>query len=69
MLSHCGSFDQHALQSLNDYNLFFILPTEILGIWGLVIYRWKSLKYTFPTVYYTSQKFSHCSRKMKKKNL
>jgi hypothetical protein len=31
----------------------FVLPTAIFGIWRLVIYRWKGLDYTFPTVYYT----------------
>jgi hypothetical protein len=30
----------------------FFLPTAIFGIWRLVIYRWKGLENTFPTVYY-----------------
>jgi hypothetical protein len=49
LLSHCNSFDQLALQSLNDYNLFLVLPAEILKFWGLVIYCWKGLENTFPT--------------------
>jgi hypothetical protein len=32
----------------------FVLPTAIFGIWRLVIYRWKVLENTFPTVYYMS---------------
>ena len=52
--SHCGSFDHHALQSLNNYRFVFLdLPTNTLGILGLVIYRWKGIEITFPTVYYT----------------
>jgi hypothetical protein len=46
LLSHCDSFDHLDLQSLNEckififYFLFFIgLTTEILRIWGLLIYR------------------------------
>ena len=39
LFSHYGSFDQPALQSLNDCKFCcFGLPTKILGIWGLVIY-------------------------------
>jgi hypothetical protein len=30
----------------------FVLPTAIFGICGRVIYRWKGLENTFPTVYY-----------------
>ena len=54
--SHCGSFDHHALQSLNNCRFVFLdLPTDTLGILGLVIYRWKGLENTFPTVYHTPQ--------------
>jgi hypothetical protein len=32
--SHCGSFDHHDLQSVNDWRfVFFGLPTDILRIW------------------------------------
>jgi hypothetical protein len=55
---HCGSFDHPDLQSLNDCRFsFFGLPTEFLGIWGLLIYHWKGLENTFPTVYYMPQNF------------
>jgi hypothetical protein len=37
--SHYGFFDHPDLQSLNECNFFFDLPTEILRIWGLLIYR------------------------------
>jgi hypothetical protein len=54
---HCSSFDHLDLQSLNDCKFFFFgLPTEFLGIWGLLIYRWKGLENTFPTVYYMPPK-------------
>jgi hypothetical protein len=56
LFSYCGSFDQLALQSLNNCRLFLVLSTEILGIWGLVIYRWKGLENIFPKLYYTCQK-------------
>jgi hypothetical protein len=32
---------------------FFGLSTNILGLWGLEIYRWKGLEFSFPTVYFT----------------
>jgi hypothetical protein len=52
--SHCGSFDHLDLQSRNDYTFdFFGLPTEKLGRWDLVIYRWKGFENSFPTTYYT----------------
>jgi hypothetical protein len=55
---HCGSLDHPDLQSLNDCRFFFFcLPTEFLGIRGLLIYRWKGLENTFPTVYYMPPKF------------
>ena len=54
--SHCGSFDHHARQSLNNCIFVFLdLPTDTLGILGLVIYHWKGLESTFPTVYHTPQ--------------
>ena len=54
--SHCGSFDHHALQSLNNRRFVFLdLATDTLGILGLVIYGWKGLENTFPTLYYTPQ--------------
>ena len=53
---HCGSFDHHALQSLNKYMFVFLdLPTDTLNMLRLVIYRGKSLENTFPTVYHTPQ--------------
>ena len=55
---HCSYFDQHAMQSLNDFKFSLNLPVEIFGIWGLVIYRWKCLENTFPMMYYTPQKFN-----------
>ena len=54
---HCGSFDHPDLHSLNDSNFVFGLQTEVLGIWEILIYRWKGLENTFPTVYYMPQKF------------
>jgi hypothetical protein len=35
----------------------FGLTTEILGIWGLLIYRWEGLEITFPMMYYMPPKF------------
>ena len=53
---HCGSFDHHALQSLNNCRFVFLdLPTDTLGILGLVIYRGKGLENAFPTVYHAPQ--------------
>ena len=57
-LSIAVFFDHLDLHSLNDYNLFiyFGLRTQILGIWGLLIYHWKGLANTFPTMYYMPPK-------------
>ena len=33
--------------------LFFYVPTDILGIWGLAIYQWKGLENDFPRMYFT----------------
>ena len=52
--SHRGSSDHPDLQSF--VNLFFGLPNEVSRIWGLVIYLWKGLDDTFPTVYYMPRK-------------
>jgi hypothetical protein len=50
---HCGSFDHPDMHLLNDYKFVtFVLPNKVLGIWGLLIYRWKGLENTFPMVYY-----------------
>ena len=64
--SHYGSFDHHAMQSLNNYRLVFIdLPNGTLSNLGLIIYRWKDLEK------YLSKGISHApkhlifSRKMK----
>ena len=66
----CGSFDHPDLHSLNDYNfVFFGLPTEVLGIWGLLIYRWKGIENTFPTVHYMPPKFKNYSRKTQEENM
>ena len=48
----CSSFDQHDLQSLNDF--FFFFSVELLGP---VIYGWKGLEDSFLTVYYTPSNF------------
>ena len=45
---HCGSFDHHDLQSLN--NCIFAFTTAILKIWGHVIHRWKGIFKTYVTV-------------------
>ena len=45
--SHCGSFNQHALQPLNNCIYVSNIPTNTLGILGLVIYRWKGLEIPF----------------------
>jgi hypothetical protein len=42
----------------------FGLPVDMFGIWGCVLYRWKGLENTFPTVHY--KKFKNYSRKTKK---
>ena len=40
LFSHCDSFDHPDQQSVNDCKfVFFGLKTEILRIWGLLIYR------------------------------
>jgi hypothetical protein len=44
---------------VNDCKFSLVLPVEIFGIWGLVIYCWKDFENTFPMVYYTSQKFNN----------
>ena len=44
---HCGSFDHHDLQSLNDYKFFFCLTTAILKFWGHVTHHWKGILKTF----------------------
>ena len=47
------SIDQPYLQSLNDGRFFSVLPTEILGMWGRVIYCRNGLGNSIPTIYYT----------------
>jgi hypothetical protein len=47
-------------------DLIFDLTTQILRIWGLLIYRWKGLENTFPTVYYMPPEFQSFNRKTKK---
>ena len=55
---HCSSFDNLDLHSLNNYKfVFFGLPSEVLGIWRGLMYCWKGLENTFPTVYYMPPKF------------
>ena len=45
------------MQSLNNYIFcFFALPTIILEILGILVYRWKGIENTFPPVYYMPQK-------------
>jgi hypothetical protein len=52
--SHYGFFDHPDLQLLSDcIFVFFCLPTIILGILGLSVYRWKGLE---NTVYYMPPK-------------
>jgi hypothetical protein len=67
--SYCSSFDQPAMQSLNDCKFSLVLLVEIFGIWGLVIYRWKGLENTFPMVYYMSQNNNIVVAKQKRKNM
>ena len=56
LFSHCGSFDHHAMQSLNICIFVFLdLPIDTLGVVGFVIYRWKGLGNSFPTVYHIPQ--------------
>jgi hypothetical protein len=51
-------FDQHDMQLLNNFGLCFLgLATNILGIWGRVIYCCKGLENTFPMLDYTPQNF------------
>jgi hypothetical protein len=54
---------------LTTANLFFSIPTKILGNLGPLVYRWKGLENTFPTVYYMPPTFLNCIRKRKKKIL
>jgi hypothetical protein len=44
-----------------------VLPDEIFGIWGLVIYGCKGLENTFPMVYSTSQNVNIVVAKRKRK--
>ena len=46
---HCGSFDHHALQLLNNCMVvsFYGVLTNFLEMWGFVIYHWKVLKIHF----------------------
>ena len=54
----CDSFDHFDLHSLNDYKIvLFVYQLNFLGIWGDLIYRWKGLESTFPTVYYMTPNF------------
>jgi hypothetical protein len=53
------------LKNLSE-NLFFSLPSAMSEIYGLVIYHWKGLENTFPTVYYTLQKVLKLQLKNKK---
>jgi hypothetical protein len=49
--------------------LFFWSTSSNFEILGLVIYGWKGLEITFPTVYYTPQSFKSYRCKMKQNNL
>ena len=46
---------------------FFGLPAEMFNIWRRVIYRWKGLENTFPTVYYTPQNLKKTVEKRQRK--
>jgi hypothetical protein len=46
---------------------FFDLPTEVLGIWGLLIYRWKSLEIPFQRCITCSQNLKITIVKQKRK--
>ena len=35
--------------------VFLGLPADTLGILGLIMYRWKGLENTFPTIYHMTQ--------------
>ena len=55
-LTHVSSNNAGHLELKNSSaDLFFGLPAAMFGIWRRVIYRWKGLENTFPTVYYTPQ--------------
>ena len=67
--SHCNSFDQYALQLLNDCKFSLVLPVENFGIWGACNIRlercWKHLSSGVLHV----TKFEHYSRKTKEKKI
>jgi hypothetical protein len=55
---YCGSFDHPNLHSFNDYKLLLYgLLADFLGNWGFLIYHWKGLENTCPTVYYMPPTF------------
>jgi hypothetical protein len=67
LFSHCGSFYHPDLQLFNDYIfVFFCLPTKILEILGILIYHWKGLENTCPTVYYMPPKILKLQSQNKK---
>ena len=52
----CDFFHWHDMQSLNDCMVFCGLATEVSRAYGRVIYRWKGVENTSPTVYCMLQK-------------
>ena len=58
LLPHVSSNNVGYLELKKFSAIFsFGLPTEMFGIWGLVIYHWKALENTFIAVYYMPQNF------------
>jgi len=65
---NCGSFIHGFVQAhYARIQLLLQFTTAIFGIFGRVIYRWKGIFKTFPTVYYTPKNYKNCSRKLQKK--
>ena len=60
--SHCGSFDHPDLQSHKDYTKnIFHFSTANLNVLGRVMYNWKGVFMTFPTIYYEPQNTQNVS--------
>jgi len=63
--NRCSSFDQPDLQLLNNYGFLIFFYDCIFFNLGHVIYRWRGLENTFPSVYYTTpdlQKICHYAK-------
>jgi len=63
----CGSFIHDFVHAhVVDLQLLLQIVSSIFGNFGHVIYRWKNLKNTFPTVYHTPKNCKNCKRKLQK---